>query len=114
MESRSFLIVHDVVSPCQPDPVRFTPVQARRPSRVTGSAYGSSLFFRSVPEVGFPVEKYKSSGFGVVSPGSVAESAARLVPPLAEVVHNCVGGGVREGGFPCGGTGSHLVGAVGR
>ncbi|KIF05670.1 hypothetical protein PL81_12020 [Streptomyces sp. RSD-27] len=27
---------------------------------------------------------------------------------LADDVHNCVGGSVREGGFPCGGTGFQI------
>ncbi|GGX29390.1 hypothetical protein GCM10010353_50730 [Streptomyces chryseus] len=100
--------MHESGVPCQLDIVRFMPVQARQPSRATGSAYGSSPFARFVPEVGFPVRSYKRGAFGAVSPGSVAASADRLVHPLSEVVHNCVGGGVREGGFPWGGTGSKV------
>lgn len=100
--------MHESGVPCQLDLVRFTPVQARRSSRVTGSAYGSCLFSRFVPEVGFPVGSCKSNSFGAVSPGSVAAATVQLVHPLAEGVHNCVGGDVREGGFPCGGTGSKI------
>lgn len=99
------LIVHDVVSLCQPEPVRFTPVQARRSSRVTGSAYGSCPFSRFVQEEGFPVGSYKSSVFGASSMGGVAASTASLLHPLSEVVDNSVDGGFREGVVPCGGTG---------
>lgn len=83
------------------------PVQARRSSRVTGPAYGSSLFFRSVPEVGFPVGSYKSSGFGAAAPCSFAASAARLVHPLSDVIDNSVDD-VRATSFPSGGTGSKV------
>lgn len=98
----------EVVSPCQLDLVRFTPVQARRSSRVTGSTYGSSLLFRFVQEEGLPVGSYKREAFGAVSPGPVAAPAARLVHPLADVVHNSVDGIVLAGGFPCGGTRSEV------
>lgn len=115
MESRSFLIVPESGVPCQLAPVRFTPVQARRPSRVTGSAYGTYLFFQFLPEVGFPVGSYKSGAFGVGSMSRVAASVAPLVHPLSEVVDNCVDGGVREGPVPCDGTGfkifAHRAGA---
>ncbi|WP_203733266.1 hypothetical protein, partial [Streptomyces sp. SID12501] len=100
--------------PCQVDPVRFTPVQARQASRVTGSPSSSFTFTQFVPEVGFPVGSYSSSTFGAGSKSVVAASAAPLMHPLPEVINNCVDGGVREGSFPCGGTGSYLVGAVGR
>jgi len=109
MEGRSFLIVPEVVSPCQLDPVRFTPVQAWRSFRVTGSAYGSCLFFRFAPEEGFPVGSYKSSGFGAGSKGVVAVSATLLVHPLSEPVDSSGDGGAREGDVPCDGTRSEVV-----
>lgn len=99
----------EVVSPCQLDLVRFTPVQAWRSSRVTGSAYRSPLFFRSVPEVEFPVGSYKRGAFGAVAPRSVAAPAARLVHPLPDFINNSVDGGVGEGAVPRGGTGSKIV-----
>ena len=102
------LIVPEVVSLCQLDPVRFTPVQARRSSRVTGSAYRSPSFFRSVPEVGFPVGSYKHGAFEAVSSAPAATSAARLVHPLPDFINNSVDGGVREGAVPCDGTGSKI------
>jgi hypothetical protein len=82
-------------------------VQAWRSSRVTGSAYGSSLFTQFVPEVGFPVGSYKSLAFGAGSPGSVAVSAAPLAHPLVDVIDNSVDD-VHEGVVPCGGTGSKV------
>lgn len=103
------LILPEVVSSCQLGPVRFTPVQARQSSRVTGSAYRSPSFFRSVPEVEFPVGSYERGAFGAALRDTVAVSAARLVHPLAEVVNNSVDGDVRESGFPCGGTRSEVV-----
>lgn len=75
---------------------------------MTGSAYGSSFFFRFLPEEGFPVGSYKSSGFGAVSKGSVAASAAPLVHPLAEIIDNRVDDAVHTDGFPCGGTVSKI------
>lgn len=71
---------------------------------MTGSTYGSSVFFRFVPEVGFPVGSYKSSGFGVVSKGSIAASAAPLVHPLTEIINNRVDDSAREGVVPPDGT----------
>lgn len=109
MESRSFLIVPEVVSPCQLAPVRFTPVQARRSSRVTGSAYDSSLFFLFVQEEGLPVGSYKRGAFGAVSSDPVAAPADRLVHALADVVRSSVDGSVLGSGFPCGGTRSEIV-----
>ncbi|MFJ9551762.1 hypothetical protein [Streptomyces erythrochromogenes] len=70
---------------------------------MTGSTYGSPIFARFVSEN--PVRSYKSIGFGAVSQGSVAASAARLVHPLAGVVDNPVGRGALEGAVQCGGTG---------
>lgn len=93
--------MHESRVSCQVDPVRFTPVQAWRASRVTGSPSGSFSFTQFVPEVGFPVGSYKSSAFGA--------SAAPLVHPLSEVVNNSVDNDVREGGVPCGGTGFKIV-----
>lgn len=75
---------------------------------MTGSAYGSPLFSRSVPEEWFPVGSHKSGTFETVSSAPAATSAAWLVHPLSEFINNCVDGGVREGGFPCGGTGSKI------
>ncbi|MFJ4917632.1 hypothetical protein [Streptomyces sp. NPDC088726] len=84
---------------------------------MTGSEYDSSLFFPFVPKEEFLVGSYKSSGFGVVSKGSVAGSAAARVHPLAEIIDNRVGDAVHTGGFPWGGTGSkifaHRAGAPG-
>lgn len=94
----------EVVSPCQLGLVRFTPVQARRLSRVPESAHRSPSFFRSVQETGFPVGSYKSEVFEAVSSAPVAASAVRLVHPLTNVVRNSVDGTVLGGGFPCGGT----------
>lgn len=104
MESRSFLIVPESGVPCQLDPVRFTPVQERRPSRVTGSSHGSCAFALFLLEVGFPVGNYKSSAFGV-SMSAVAASAA----PLVHVQVGASDGGVREGVIPCDGTRLKIV-----
>ncbi|GHD82161.1 hypothetical protein GCM10010336_69150 [Streptomyces goshikiensis] len=92
--------MHDVMSPCQPDPVRFTPVQARRPSRVTGSTYGSCPLFRFVPEV-VPARSCKSAG----ASGVVAASAASLMHPVSEVGDDSFDGGV----VPRGGMNSKIV-----
>ncbi len=75
---------------------------------MTGSAYGSSAFFRFIPEEGFPVGSYKSPAFGAGSPGTVAASAARLMHPLSEVIDNSVDD-VLEGVVPCGGTAFKIV-----
>ncbi|GHB31084.1 hypothetical protein GCM10010346_63070 [Streptomyces chryseus] len=109
MEGEVVLIVHESGVPCQVDPVRFTPVQARQASRVTGSPSSSFSFTQFVPEVGFPVGSYKSSTFGAGSLRAVAASAAPLMHPMTEVINNCLGGGVREGSVPCGGTGSKIL-----
>lgn len=101
--------MHESGVPCQLDPVRFTPVQARRSSRVTESPYGSSPLFLFVQEEGLPVGSYKHGAFGAVSPGSLAALAVRLVHPLADVVRNSVDGTVLGGGFPCDGTRSEVV-----
>jgi hypothetical protein len=107
--------VHESGVPCQLGHVRFTPVQARRSSRVMESAYGSSAFFRFMTEEGFPAVCKNHGVFGAVSPGTIATSAARLVHPLPEFVDNFVDGGVRES-VPCDGTRSkvsaHRAGAT--
>ncbi|MGA5430675.1 hypothetical protein ACPCVL_28250 [Streptomyces koyangensis] len=83
-----------ISGPCQLDLVRFTPVQARRSSRVTGSAYLSPFFFRFMQETGFPVGSYKGEAFAAFASAPAAASAFRLVHPLTNVVRNSVDGSV--------------------
>ncbi|GGZ96770.1 hypothetical protein GCM10010371_65860 [Streptomyces subrutilus] len=97
--------MHESGVRCQVTPVRFIPVQVQQVSRVTGSQPVSYPSHQFVPTVRSPVGSYKSNPFRVGSHRLVASSAVPVMHPLAKIVYNRVDRSVREGGFPCGGTG---------
>ncbi len=90
-------IVHDLVSPCQLDRARFTPVRTPQASRVTGFAHPVC------PVHG--ISREDSSGWSVTPPSVPDASTERGTPvllaaPAAAVLRGCV---------PCGGTRSEVV-----
>lgn len=103
MEAGLF-IVPDLVSPCQLDPVRFTPVHVERSSRVTDFAPGFSLSEIFVQEVDLPVGSYNCGAFGVgfLSGAAVPAAPSNGVRRSALVVHRTAADlrSLSTGGFP--------------